>query len=58
VKKLIAKTIHQPLATSNQGFSPVRRVLAVGCIAVLAVGDQSALAHGSIEPIGRPLMTC
>lgn len=47
MKKLIAKTIHQPLVASNQGFLPVRRFLAVGCIAVLALGGQSALAQNT-----------
>jgi tripartite-type tricarboxylate transporter receptor subunit TctC len=41
-------TIKQSLPVSSKGFSPLRRVLAASCIAVLALSGQSAMAQAKV----------
>jgi tripartite-type tricarboxylate transporter receptor subunit TctC len=55
MKKLIAKTSLQLLSVWSQRFLllPVRRVLAAGCIALLALGGQSALAQNTQNKVMR-----
>ncbi len=46
-------TIKKSMPISTKRFSPVRRVLAVSCIAVLALSGQSALAQNTQNKVMR-----
>jgi len=52
MKKPIAMTT-KTISASAQRFSPVRRVLAASCIAVLVLGGQSALAQNTQNKVMR-----